>query len=286
MKIVTLTTCHSRRNKTLRSLEGLHSQELPKDIKLVHVLVDDGSTDDTSRAVSERFPDVEIIHGNGNLYWAGGMRFGWEQSVSHKSFDYLFVYNDDVEFFSDALKRLIDVGQAYETNQDALSYVVVGSCQSKIDYSTTYGGQVRNSRVNPLSFKRADPPSDGYLFLDTLNMNCALISHTALEATNFLAPYFTHGGADFEFGLRLRDNRGSVILAPGYFGYCERNPSAPIEALSLSDYFKMATTPKRSPPYISFRYQKSYGGIFWFYFFLRNYITIVVLKLLLKGKWF
>jgi GT2 family glycosyltransferase len=284
VRIVTLATCHNRREKTLQALEDLHSQELPEDIELVHVLVDDGSNDGTSHSVSEKFPDVEIIHGDGNLYWAGGMRFGWEQSVKYKNFDYLFAYNDDVEFFSDSLRRLLHVGRAFEINNDAVPYVVVGSCQSHIDHSTTYGGQIRNSRVNPLSFKRADPPSDGYLLVDTLNMNCVLINHTALEATNFLAPYFTHGGADIEFGLRLRKKGGAVVLASGYYGFCERNPIRSDSDYTLRVYLKDRFNVKEAPPSEIMAFCRSHAGWFWPYSFIRYYITKLSVKLLLAGK--
>jgi GT2 family glycosyltransferase len=286
MKIVTLATCHNRSKKTLRALEGLHSQELPDHIELVHVLVDDASSDGTSRAVSERFPEVEIIHGDGNLYWAGGMRFGWERSVKHKKYDFLFVYNDDVEFFPDALKRLIEVGGIYEKNQDALPYVVVGSCQSNVDCSTTYGGQVRSSRVNPLSFNRADPPSDGYLVVDTLNMNCALINRAALGVTNFLAPYFIHRGADYEFGLRLNKSGGAVVLASGYYGFCERNQDNPVVLSSLSDYLMERVSPKSAPPNVLARFYRSHGSLFWPFYFLRSYITKSSVELFLQGRWF
>ena len=105
MHIVTLATCHNRLNKTISSLSDLHSQNLPPDTTLEHVIVDDGSTDGTFNAVRHQFPDVEIVKGSGQLFWAGGMRYGWEQLVRLKTFDFLFVYNDDVNLFSGSIKN-------------------------------------------------------------------------------------------------------------------------------------------------------------------------------------
>ena len=285
MRIVTLATCHNRRQKTLRALQDLHSQKLSQNIELVHVLVDDGSDDGTSRAVTERFPDVEIIHGDGNLYWAGGMRFGWEQSVKYKNYDFLFVYNDDVEFCCDALMRLIEVARAKREKHHAVPHVVVGSCRSKFDQSTTYGGFVRDSVINPLSFKRINPSTESCIPVDTLNMNCALISDDALKLTNFLAPYFSHGGADIEFGIRLRKSGGSVVLASDYFGYCERNPSPLISEYHLRGYFKNKLSIKEMPLRIAFILCRIHGGFLWPYSFVRIYVTKLSIKLFLVGKW-
>jgi GT2 family glycosyltransferase len=285
MRIVTLATCHNRREKTLRALEDLHSQEISQNVELIHVLVDDGSTDDTSRAVTERFPDVEIIYGDGNLYWAGGMRYGWEQSVKYKNFDFLFVYNDDVEFFYDALERLIKVSRAYLKNHHVVPYVIVGSCQSKIDQSTTYGGYVRNSLINPLAFKRICPPTGRGIFVDSLNMNCALINRDALSLTNFLAAYFSHGGADIEFGIRLRKSGGAVILAPKYFGYCERNPGLLMSQYNLRSYFKHRLGVKGFPFQVAVNFCRAHGGVFWPYSFIRSYLTKLSVKLFVAGKW-
>jgi len=285
-RIATLATCHNRRDKTLKALAGLHAQVLPENVEMIHVIVDDGSNDGTSHEVSERFPDVEIVRGRGDLYWAGGMRFGWEQSVRHKKIDYLFVYNDDVEFFSDALARLLVVNEAEFKEVKCEANVVVGSCASRIDKSTTYGGQVQISRINPLTLVRIDPPDDSYILVDSLNMNCALINKSALRLTNFLASYFVHGGADFEFGLRLRKMGGCVALAPGYYGYCERNPPTVIKSNTLRGYFKERFSGKNTPTRVLFKYYYSHGGIIWIYSFLRLYVTKKSIKLFFFGRWY
>ena len=121
MRIVTLATCHNRREKTLSALNDLYAQELPESVNVEHVLVDDGSTDGTAAAVAERFPDVEIVPGAGKLFWAGGMRYGWEQAVRGKMFDYLLVYNDDVRLETSALQQLLETSEEYGSTGASLS---------------------------------------------------------------------------------------------------------------------------------------------------------------------
>ena len=74
MKVIALATCHNRREKTLRALASLREQVLPDGTALQVCLVDDGSTDGTGAAVAEQFPEVKLLQGDGQLFWAGGMR--------------------------------------------------------------------------------------------------------------------------------------------------------------------------------------------------------------------
>ena len=51
-KIATLLTCHNRKEKTLKCLNSITAQHIPKQVGKIDVfLVDDGSTDGTSEAV-------------------------------------------------------------------------------------------------------------------------------------------------------------------------------------------------------------------------------------------
>ena len=56
MRITALLASHNRRPKTLACLSSYFAQEVPDDVTLSAVLVDDGSTDGTADAVRERFP--------------------------------------------------------------------------------------------------------------------------------------------------------------------------------------------------------------------------------------
>lgn len=57
------------------------------DISLSVYLTDDGCTDGTSQAVRDIFKgkDITIMQGDGNLYWAGGMRFAWKEALKKKT---------------------------------------------------------------------------------------------------------------------------------------------------------------------------------------------------------
>ena len=83
-KIAVILTCYNRKAKTLACLDRLfHAQEVQGDVELTVFLTDDGCTDGTADAVRTSFPekDIHILQGNGQLYWAGGMRLAWKAAM-------------------------------------------------------------------------------------------------------------------------------------------------------------------------------------------------------------
>ena len=285
MHIVTLATCHNRRVKTLNALSDLYAQELPQSVTVEHVLVDDGSTDGTAKTVHEQFPDVKIVEGTGDLFWAGGMRHGWEV-VSGKTFDALFVYNDDVRLEKDALLRLLETSQQFITDGGVAEHVVAGAFRSDDAHITTsYSGVVRSSWWHPLRFKRVDPPVLGYQHVDSLNMNAALIRHAALSKAGFLSDYFIHAGADFEFGLKLNKSGGAVIVAPNYVGICNRNLKQDNYlnyCSSLSHCYSLLLDKRKEPIRQRMKYYQEHGGILWPVLWLAPYLSLPIKYCALK----
>ena len=97
----------NRKHYTQKCLELLMSQTFSS----MHVIVvDDGSSDGTSEMIRENFPEVEVIRGTGDWYWTGSAYQGVERALelSASDDDYIFMLNDDLEFASDLLERLID----------------------------------------------------------------------------------------------------------------------------------------------------------------------------------
>ena len=107
MLIATLTTSYNRKFLTLKSLGQLHTHDYPKNLKLKHYLVDDCSNDGTPEIIKRNFNDVEIIKTPGNLYWSRSMNLGWEFIKKDISPDFIFVYNDDSDFYDNCISKLL-----------------------------------------------------------------------------------------------------------------------------------------------------------------------------------
>ena len=107
-EVAVLLTCYNRKEKTLACLHSFVEARKPDGYIFDIYLVDDGSTDGTSDFVMDIFPDVNIIKGAGNLFWAGGMRLAWKTALKRKEYDAFLLLNDDVVLFNDFLHNLIE----------------------------------------------------------------------------------------------------------------------------------------------------------------------------------
>jgi GT2 family glycosyltransferase len=275
IKIVALATCHNRGDMTLSSLKALSEQAFDEPVNLDIVLVDDGSTDDTVARVNNYYSEVKIVKGDGTLFWAGGMRFGWKSAVVKQSFDYLFVYNDDCIFAPDAIQTLLNDVRYIEKNSKPAGLLVAGAFLDQRDAELSYGGYVRNSKFNPLRFKRVAPRDDRPCRVDTINMNGCLIQSKLLKKIGFLEEYFVHGGADLEFGLRAEREGGECYQSSKFIGVCPRNPKTYF-GVGLLNRWEKATSVKGQPLFQRYRFYKEYGGSFWLFYFIRYYFKVVL----------
>jgi GT2 family glycosyltransferase len=153
----------------------------------------------------------------------------------------------------------------------------VGSFLNSNGDQTTYGGRRRSSRWHPLKFAQIVEPNGSTQEADTLNMNGALISRSALDAVGFLSEYFVHSGADFEYGLKLRKAGGVVLVAGQHIGYCDLNPASralPQHSDTLRESLQLLFNNKREPFSQRLNYYRRHGGWLWPMWFVAPYITI------------
>lgn len=211
-RITALLTCHNRREKTLASLRLLHRQKLPPSFTLGCVLVDDGSSDGTSEAVAGEFPEVEIIRGDGSLFWCGGMRVAWKAAAAADPEFYLLA-NDDTLLDGNALEELLGLAPTADTRA-----IAVASIRDPESGVATYGGvREREGLV---------PPTGKVEECDTFNGNAVLVPRRVFRELGILHDAFTHGMGDFDYGYQATRRGIKVVQSSGFVGECERNPEA------------------------------------------------------------
>ena len=64
---------HNRMEFTRQCLNSLTQQTYRK-FKII--VVDDGSSDETRVMIQKEFSEVDLLHGDGNLWWTGATNFG------------------------------------------------------------------------------------------------------------------------------------------------------------------------------------------------------------------
>jgi GT2 family glycosyltransferase len=216
MTIAVLITCHNRKQKTVNCLNLLLKQVGINELFKIDVyLVDDGCTDGTPAAVNEKFPQVNIIKGNGNLYWNRGMHLAWKNAASNKNYHFYLWLNDDTFLYENAMIELLNA-----SNVKLNKSVIVGSTYSPSLKTCSYGGcNKKNKLLSPNNNLQ-----EVYIF----NGNIVLIPTYVFSIVGLLDDFYPHAIGDFEYSLRVRKFNLESYIAPQFIGVCEGSDVLPL----------------------------------------------------------
>jgi GT2 family glycosyltransferase len=231
--IAILLTCHNRKDKTLRCLSNLKIAIMViKNVKCSIFLVDDGSTDGTPEAIKVQFPKVNIIKGDGNLFWNRGMNLAWHEAAKISPDFYLWL-NDDTFLDEDSLRILL-ASSLTKDNQA----ILVGSTRSEISGEITYGGRDKNGKLLI--------PNGSVQECVHFNGNVVLIPRAVYQKVGKLDDVFHHAIGDFDYGLRAKKLDVTAFITSIYVGVCETHDNFPKWCrpdVSLIDRIKVLYSP-------------------------------------------
>lgn len=213
-----LLTCHNRKNKTLACLESLYRATIPSCYAVDIILTDDGSTDGTADAVSDLFPEVDVVRGDGSLFWAGGMRLAWKTAMERKSYDVYLLINDDVVLEPDFFLKLMET-DAYAYAKTGRQGIYSGATVDNTSNEVTYGGSRVNNYLLVVRLHML-APAERPQECDITNANVLWVSKEVVEKIGIFDYRFTHGIADYDYSLQATRKKIPVLLAPGVCGVC------------------------------------------------------------------
>lgn len=270
-RILALATCYNRKNKTIKCLNTLINNNL--DLNFNFIIVDDNSNDGTKEAL-RKFCNIDIIDGDGDLYYSGGMRkaINYAKKIC-KDYEYVLFFNDDVEFFYNSIKQLI------KFHNDRKKIIVGATCDDNKVLS--YGGAIKKSNFKP-SFKIV--MSDKYKIIecDTFNANCVLIpAKTFIQIPNIDSVY-THSLGDFDYGLSAKKMGLDIIVSNFFVGCCNDNPKVGTwqdTSLKRLERLKRKENPKGLPYKQWFHFiRKNYNLLSACFYSITPYIKILIKK--------
>lgn len=217
------------------------------------VVTDDGSEDGTAQAL-ETLADVEVLEGDGSLYWAAGMAVAERRAVRGKP-GFLLWLNDDTILDQDALSRLLATADLHP------GAIVVGATRDPLSGDLTYGGRRRTSKWHVQRFERL-PVRDVVQSADTFNGNAVLVPFAVQRRVGPIDDRYPHAYADDDYGLRANQLGIPILQAAGTVGACPANLPPPHRLMGLSAW-RYEQQPKRHPLAAQWRFWRRHGGSAW-----------------------
>lgn len=222
-RVEIVTPVYNRRDITLQCLKSL--SRINKDGLEIHIIiVDDGSDDGTSEAVTEHFPDVEIIRGDGNLWFTAGTNRGIEAALEHRP-DYILSINDDQVFDENFLQYMIECAEGNPRSVVG-SLLLLWDTPHKIFQVSprweTFSGGFRHW-VKQTVWTIPDRPWEVELIVG----NCVLFPVEAIKQCGLMnEKRFPHYG-DAEYTPRMRRNGWKLLIEPRARVFCQPNNLPP-----------------------------------------------------------
>jgi len=250
--IAVLMTVHNRKTTTLHCLDCLFTQQLPAGFQMDVYLTDDGCTDGTAEAIRLKYPQVNIIEGDGTLYWNEGTYKAWEEA-SKKDSDFYLWLNDDTVLYKNAIMELIHASLAKDDKA-----IITGVLQSTDHSAATYGGRTKDNQI---------PYPQGHLVKVYLfNGNIVWIPRQVFLRLGNLDSHYKHKGGDYDYGMRARKAGVTIYQVGRFLGECDRHDQDMNECynphLTLRKRLLLLHHPVTG--YLSsgsFRFERKYCGI-------------------------
>lgn len=247
--LAVLITCHNRKDMTLSCLDRLFS--IKRDIDVY--CVDDNSTDGTADAIREEFPLVNLIHGDGNLFWCRGMRKAWIEASKSKDYDFYFWLNDDLLLYDDSFEEMLQCSELM--NHKA---IIAGLVQETTTKQVIYGGFDKDKHLIEANGTLNE--------VNNLNGNFVLVPKCVFEKIGVFDPVYHHDLGDIAYGHEAHRRGLHVCTSRKYIGCTDaalqsKNTRIRLNGVSVVKRFKKLYSPLGSNPFITFHFLSRYEGI-------------------------
>jgi len=245
MRVAILYTCFNRKDKTLSSLKHLYEalDNSKQHISISVYLTDDNSSDGTSKAVTSQFSEVKILKGDGELFWAGGMRNSWGEALK-RDYDAYLLLNDDTETFSSLFNELLET-HSYSIEKYGKGGIYIGSTKDKQTQKLSYGGAIFTNKIMA-KYIKVIPNGQTPQECELGNANIMMVHKDVVSKIGILSKGYVHGLADFDYTLKAGKTDIPIIITPNYLGNCTNDHSDKYQKfskLSLVKRWKMLHNP-------------------------------------------
>jgi GT2 family glycosyltransferase len=226
--IAVILTCYNRKDKTRKCLEKLFlaqqcfNEKHEQQVQISLFITDDKCTDGTFDVVTDICKNYEltVIEGNGNLYWAGGMRTAWSKALLEKHrWNFYLLLNDDTEVCNNVFDELLNTHKySLEKYHKAGIYSGI-TCDIDDTTHITYGGDVFNTKAKG-TWHRLEEAEEPRL-VDMINANILLVPDSVVEKIGIFPDCYVHSCADTDYCMTARRNNIPALVTAKVCGACE-----------------------------------------------------------------
>lgn len=190
---VIVMPCHNRKTITLECLRQIKALGILS--KFGMIIVDDGSTDGTSEGVTQEFPEVIILHGNGNLFWTGAMELGMRHAIARGASCCVWL-NDDLSLGDHAIEKVVSIALEQQA-------VVTGQGVINLEDGSQWFFPLMYRGISRLYSVDANPDCESLVKVDTCRGNLVAFPRiVTLEIGYPDGENIPHVGGDTDYGLR------------------------------------------------------------------------------------
>ncbi|MDF2514762.1 MAG: glycosyltransferase family 2 protein [Sphingobacterium sp.] len=245
--VAVLMTVFNRIEKTILCLRSLFNAPFQgTELSYTVFLTDDGSTDGTTAKIKAEFPaaDIEILPGNGQLFWNGGMNNSWRAAITRGGFvGYLWLNNDCI-VLPNLWDELIGANE-YSIKKFGKGGIYVGSTYNKEGTGLSYGGF---NFVSKWTLKDEFLiPNGSFQKCQAAHGNITFVSHDVVAKEGIFCENYIHSGGDHDYSYRAYKHGHPVFILREYVGICEndhlKGDDTVFQELSLRERFRYLKSP-------------------------------------------
>lgn len=195
---------------TIKCLESLKTLNYPN---YETIVVDNASSDDSVKIISDKFPNVTLITNKENLGFAEGSNIGIRYALEGGA-DYVFLLNNDAIIDEETVTELVQVAES----DDKIG--IIGSricCYDRPDRIQSAGAHIgiKTGRVWYPDYGKSITTTDGKAVdVDAVSGTAMMVKREVIEKVGMLDPTFFCYFEDTDWCIRARKTGYRVVIVP------------------------------------------------------------------------
>ncbi len=257
LKVEIVTPVHNRREETLECLRSIAESD-STGLQLHVIVVDDGSTDGTAEAIEQQFPEVEIVRGDGSLWYTAGTNRGISAALKHEP-DYILAINNDQVFDEKCIVNLVNYAERHP--RSVVGGLLLNRETPDKVFQVSPRWELWNGGYRHWYKQTIETIPDRPWEVEIIVGNCVLYPAAAVREVGLMDERRLPQFGDAEYTPRMRRAGWQLLIEPRARVYCKPNDVITgFRHLPLAKQFRLLFTDPHSGYSLRRRFYSSFLG--------------------------